>query len=162
MKKKYRIDTFKAVVSTATVLFSFAIGVSLIIIQRFGSAAVFFLIGLIFLKPMLTYAATITVEQSGIRRSILWKTLSFFTWDEIAEVGVVGTNLFHKKDSKKTGTLYIYISKVALTDEERFDMMLHWPLKGIFFLTYSKQRLNAIQMLYSNVIQTFNAGDLRY
>ncbi len=162
MKRQYRIDTFKAAVSLATVLFSFTISASLIIIHRFGSAAVFFLIGFIFIRPMLTYGATISVEQSGIRCFILRKTLRFFSWDEIAEVGVAGTKIFHKKDTKKTGTLYIYISKVALTDEDRFDMMLNWPpKKDVIFLTYSKQRLDAIQMLFSNKIQTYNAGDIR-
>ncbi|MDF2510749.1 MAG: hypothetical protein K0S04_615 [Herbinix sp.] len=160
MKKKYRIDTLKASVSTATVLFCFTIFVSLIIIHRFGSAAVFFLIGLIFIRPMLIYGTTISVEASGIRSFFLWKTLKFLSWEEITEVGVAGTRIFHKKDTKKTGTLYIYISKVALTDEDRFNMMLNFPPKDIIFLTYSKQRLDAIQMLFSNKIQTYNAGDL--
>ncbi len=162
MKKNYRIDSLKAAVSCGTLLFSFTIGVCLIIIHRFGSAAIFFLIGLIFLKPMLTFGAKVSVDQTGIRAYIPWKTLRFFSWNEIAEVGVAGTKIIKRKDSKKTGTLYIYISKVALTDEDRFDMMLNWPPKDVIFLTYSKQRLDAIQMLFSNKIKTYNAGDLRY
>ena len=161
MKSKYRIDTLKAVVSTATLLFCFTISISMIIIQRMGSAAVFFFIGLLFLKPIITYGAIITVEPSGIRCSILSKTLKSFSWDEIAEVGIAGTKIFNKKDSKRAGTLYIYISKESLTEEGRFDMMLDWPPKDIIFLTYSKQRLDAIQMIFSSKIQTYNTGDFR-
>ena len=161
MKKTYLVDTFKAAVSMATALFSLTIVISLIFIHRFGSAAVFFLIGLIFIKPMLTYGAFVSVDQTGIRLSLPWKTLQSFTWDEVAEVGVAGTKLFSRKDSKNTGSLYIYISDTAFTDEERFDMMLNWPPKNMIFLTYSKQRLDQIQMRFSNKIQTYNAGDIR-
>lgn len=160
MKKTYLVDTFKAAVSIATVLFSLTIVISLIIIHRFGSAAVFFLIGLIFIKPMLTYAAKVSVDQTGIRCFLPWKTLQTFSWDEIAEVGIAGTKLFTRKDAKNTGSLYIYISKNAFTDEERFDMMFNWPPKDLIFLTYSKQRLDEIQMRFSNKIQTYNAGDI--
>ncbi|MDK2968053.1 MULTISPECIES: hypothetical protein [Lacrimispora] len=160
MKKSYLVDTFKAAVSIATVLFSLTIVISLIIIHRFGSAAVFFLIGLIFIKPVFTYAAFVSVDQTGIRLFLPWKTLQCFTWSEIAEVGVAGTRLFTKKESKNAGSLYIYISKTTLTDDDRFDMMLHWPPKNQIFLTYSKQRLDEIQMRFSNKIQTYNAGDI--
>lgn len=161
MKNKFRIDNFKAGVSIATLLFCSLISVSQIIIHRFGSAAVFFLVGLIFIKPILTYGATISVDQSGIRCHFLSKTLKNFTWDEVAEVGVAGTRIFAKKASKNPGTIYLYISKSTMTDEDRFDMMLNWPKKDIIFLTYSKQRLDAIQMRFSNKIQTYNAGDIR-
>jgi hypothetical protein len=162
MKKIYLVDTFKAAVSIATVLFSFTIVISLIFLHRFGSAAVFFLIGLLFIKPVLTYAALVSVDQTGIRCYLPWKTVQSFTWDEIAEVGVAGTKLFTRKDSKNTGTLYIYSSKTTLTDDDRFDMMLHWPPKNLIYLTYSKQRLDEIQMRYSNKIQTYNAGDIHF
>lgn len=162
MKKTYLVDTFKAVVSIATVLFSLTIVFSLIIIHRLGSAAVFLLVGLLFLKPMLTYAASVCVDQTGIRCFLPWKTLKTFTWDEIGEVGVAGTKLFTGKNSKNTGALYIYVSKTAFTDEDRFDMMLHWPPKDLIYLTYSKQRLDEIQMRFSNKIQTYNAGDIHF
>lgn len=162
MKKTYLVDTFKAAVSIATVLFSLMIVISLIILSRLGSAAVFFLIGLLFVKPMLTYAASVCVDQTGVRCFLPWKTLQSYTWDEVGEVGVAGTRLFTRKDSKNTGSLYIYISKTALTDEDRFDMMLHWPPKDLIYLTYSKQRLDEIQMRFSNKIQTYNAGDLHF
>lgn len=162
MKKTYLVDTFKAAVSIATVLFSLMIVLSLIILSRLGSAAVFFLIGLLFVKPVLTYAASVRVDQAGVRSFLPWKTLQSYTWDEVGEVGVAGTKLFTRKDSKNTGSLYIYISKTALTDEDRFDMMLHWPPKDRVYLTYSKQRLDEIQMRFSNRIQTYNAGDLHF
>lgn len=162
MKKKYLIDTFKAAVCIATVLFTLTIVISLVVIHRFGSAAAFFLIGLIFIKPSLTYGAAVSVDQTGIRCFLPWKTLNYFTWNEVAEVGVAGTRLFTRKDAKNTGSLYIYISKTALTDEDRFDMMLNWPPKNLIFLTYSKQRLDEIQMRFSNKIQTYNAGDIHF
>ena len=160
MKKTYLVDTFKAAVSIATILFSLIIVISLIILHRFGSAAAFFLVGLVFIKPMLTYGASVSVDQTGVRCFLPWKTLQAFTWDEIGEVGVAGTKLFTRKDAKNTGALYIYLSKTAFTDEERFDLMLNWPPKNLIFLTYSKQRLDEIQMRFSNKIQTYNAGDI--
>jgi len=160
MQSKYRVDTFKAVVSMATVIFCFLMGISLIIISRYGSAAVFFLIGLIFLKPLYTYGATISIDQQGIVCRFLSKTIKRFTWDEIAEVGVAGTRIFSKKDSNRTGTLYIYLSKSAMTDEDRFQMMLKWPPKDKIFLVYSRKRLESVQMHFSSKIQTYNAGTL--
>jgi len=162
MKKTYLVDPFKAAVSIATVLFSLMIVISLIIIHRLGSAAVFLLVGLLFVKPMLTYAASVCVDQEGIRCFLPRKALKTFTWDEIEEVGVAGTKLFTRKDSGNTGSLYIYVSKTAFTDEDRFDMMLHWPPKDLIYLTYSKQRLDEIQMRFSRKIQTYNAGELHF
>ena len=162
MKKTYLVDTFKAAVSIATVLFSLMIVLSLITLSRPGSAAVFFLIGLLFVKPVLTYAASVCIDQAGVRSFLPWKTLQSYTWDEVGEVGVAGTKLFTRKDSKNTGSLYIYISKTVLTDEDRFDMMLQWPPKDLIYLTYSKQRLDEIQMRFSNKIQTYNAGGLHF
>ena len=49
-----------------------------------------------------------------------------------------------------------------MTEEQRFDMMLNWPPREQLFFLYTEQRINAVQLLWSGEIQTYNSGDLHF
>ena len=109
---------------------------------------------------ILSAAITISIGPSGIRRSIAGHFTKALSWNEIAEVDVIGTNPFHSSGSKRTGTLYIYFSPRKLTEQERFDIVLHWPPLSGFFLVYDKKRMDFIVPLWGKPVETYNAGDI--
>lgn len=160
MKKVFFVDLFKAGVSVLTSVFSLAMLVCMLYLDRPVSALVFAAVALLFFFPACRYSSRIAVTEEGIRRTLLGKTTAFWRWEEIAEVGVIGTNVLSKAQ-KKTGTLYIYISRQKMTEESRFDMILKWPPKEQLFLLYTREGLDAIQLHFSSRIETSNTGTLR-
>nr|WP_320129663.1 hypothetical protein [uncultured Sphaerochaeta sp.] len=141
-----------------TAIVSLILGSTLIYIARPFSALLFFVIMLIFCYMASIYGSLIVLTEESVKRLFSRRILAEYKWNEIKEVGVIGTKAFAK--NKHTGTLYIYISKTVLSKQERFDLVFSWPPKNKIFLTYDKERLEAIQLSYSSEIQTYNAGDI--
>ena len=161
MQKKYFVNPLEFTAALTTVVVSAVLACSLIFIGRPGSALLFIVIALLFLKVSLTAGAKVAIGPDGITRSVLGKTVLSFTWDEIAEVGVAGSRIFNKGNKEKSGTLYIYFSKTPMDDQERFQMMLKWPPKDKIYLEHDKYRMDFIQVLYGKTIQKYNAGRLK-
>lgn len=157
----FRVDSLRFWAAAGTSLISFILGITLIIIERYGSALLFFVIFLLFLPIIRIYGAAVTVDEEGIRSSFLGKPLLQMKWDEIQEIGVAGSKLFNNRNGKKTGTVYIYISRQTMTEDERFNMMLKFPPKDKIYFEYSKEAVLAVQMRWSSKIQTYNSGDIR-
>lgn len=160
MEYKYRVHTLKFIISSIFFIFLMVIGISLLTINRYGSALIFLLLALIFSAVALMSGSTIHISSSGIRQTYFGITVRSLKWDEIAEIGVIGTKVFNKKHPERTGTLYFYFSKVTMTNEERFNMALKWPPFTKIYLLYTDSRLNNIQSFWSSHIVTFNTGDL--
>lgn len=162
MTSRFIVHPLKLVVSLATCLASAAIGLSLLEMGRGLSALVFLAVAALFLAVSLVFGATVTLDESGVRRSVLGRVTRSLTWEEIAEVGVAGTKVFNRGSPKKTGSLYIYFSPAAMTEEERFEMILTWPPRDKLFLLHNKKRMDAVQLLWNSKVQTYNAGDLQF
>ena len=161
MKTKFIVHPLKFIVCLATFAIGLVLAVCLILIKRYVSAAVFFGIGLMFLCIASVFGAVITVDDSGVSRSVLGRVRQSFRWDQVAEVGVAGAKVLKSASSQKTGELYIYFSPLALDDQQRFEMMLRWPPKDKIFMQYSRQRIEAVQMCWDSKLQLYNAGKLR-
>ena len=159
MKKNYYIDPLQLFASVFTAFFGLLIGITLIFIGRYFSAAVFIIIGAIFSYFTFETGAMIAVDQEGVRKSFLGKELLYLKWSDIAEVGVAGSNILNKGNEKRTGALYIYFSGSAMDDDERFNMMLKWPPKDKIYLRYDKDRYDFIQSIYGKKINKYNTGD---
>lgn len=121
--------------------------------------AVFMLIGI---AIALFYGRTIRVEQEGLHRELLGYPLQFLPWDGIQEVGVAGTKVFHGKNSRNTGTPYLYFAKEPQDDSTRFRMVLEWPPKTAWFLRFNDERLAAVQMEWKKEIFMYNIGNQHF
>lgn len=158
MERQYRVNPGKFFI---VMLFSAVVLVCSIIMLSRGrtlSGAVFLIVGLVFGALALPYGAVVTVDHTGVRKKLFGKTLLDRRWEEIAEVGVAGTKVFHGKDAKRTGELYIYFSAQTMTEDQRFQMMLNWPPRDMAYLSYDKNRLEAIHLLWGGGIASYNVG----
>ncbi len=125
--------------------------------------AVFFtLTGAAFLYILFLYGSTLRISSQGIRKEFLFLPLKTLSWDEIAEVGVLGTKIFNGGSyRKKPGRRYIYFSEKELDDDARFKMALEWPPRnGELFCIFTKDNYAHIEMLWGHAIEKYNAGDL--
>lgn len=160
MKNTYMIYPFKFCISTATSLISFLLAISMLLITRVGSFLLFLVIAVVFLAIALINGSKLTVDEKGLSRTLFGKTLQHYSWDEIAEVGVVGTKVFGNDDKKDVGSRHLYFSKEHLSDEERFRMVLQWPPRNKLYMLYNTERLAAVQSYWSGKIETYKAGDV--
>lgn len=81
-------------------------------------------------------------------------------WQDVKEVGVVGTKVFNKGNPDKTGSLYIYFSPAVMDDDERFQMCVRWPPKKAMYMQYTHKRITAVQSLWDKPLELFNVGSL--
>ncbi|MDE6203827.1 MAG: hypothetical protein K2O16_05170 [Lachnospiraceae bacterium] len=158
---RYILHPFKFTVSLITAALCLVLSVCEFLISRPFSAAVFIGTALLFSLTALYNGSRITVCNDGIHWSVPGIKRRFIPWDGMKEVGVFGSRLF-SANKNRAGTLYIYFSTQAMTEEERFQMVLHWPPKDKIILQYSKERMDTIQLLWSREIQTYNAGDFHF
>ncbi len=160
-EKSYILDPFRFGVSILTVAASLVIGITMIMISRPVECAVFLVIAAIFLREASINMKRIYITDEGVRMDdFRGRNLLFFRWDEIEEIGVAGSKVFPKSDKGKRGTLYIYISRKVLTDQERFEMMFRFPPKNIITLVYDKDRLEEIQIRYTPKLRKYNTGSV--
>ena len=153
-------DPLKAGICLASWAFLMAVAVELAVMDRNWSALVFFIISLGFLYVLSIYGALVHVEAEGLRKSFfgLWKAK--LRSEEIGEMGVAGTRIFHRGNPNRAGTIYIYFSDAPMTDEERFGMMLKWPPRNRIFLRFSHKRFAALQVWREDPAVKYNIGKL--
>ena len=101
-----------------------------------------------------------TVNEDCVRLHTLGITLKELRWDDIKEVGIVGTKVFNGKKNEKCGSLYLYFCKKGMNAEERFDMCLKWPPKECIYLHFENKKFDYIQSKWNKKIVTYNVGNL--
>lgn len=159
--KGYILHPLKFTAALITAVLSLVLSVCELLISRPFSAAFFIGICLLFSLTAFYNGSRITVCVDGIYCSWAGIKKRFIPWDSMKEIGVFGSRLF-PAGKNRTGTLYIYFSAQAMTEEERFQMVLHGPPKDKIVLQYTKERMEAVQLLWSSEIQTCNAGDFHF
>ena len=137
MKQSYLVNPIKCFIASLTALTFLILSVTMVIIVRPFSSAVFAALSIIFIAVALQNGSRIYVNEQGVQRFLLGRRIRSFMWEEIGELGICGTKVFHKKHPERAGTLYIYASKQSLSDEERFHMILKWPPKNQIYMTYT-------------------------
>ena len=157
--KAYILDPLKFGVSIGTAVTAATIGVTLIILENWIEGTILLVIAMAFSYEMTIYGKHICInEYEVLMKSFFGKTLLAFSWDEIKEIGVAGTKLFPKADTDRRGTLYIYVSRTEMTDDQRFEMMIQFPPKDMIVLSFDKDRLASFQTRYSEKIRKYNTG----
>ena len=108
------------------------------------------------------YGSVLHFSAQGVRKDFLLFPLKAYTWDQVREIGVVGTRVFNGTGSKrKPGRRYIYVSPEEMDEESRFKMTLEWPPQnGILYCIYTRQHMEAIQYLWARPVAKYNAGDI--
>ena len=160
MKRRFLVNPMAcAYAGTVTLGLMVMTGV-MVHLHRPLSVAAFLVLTLIFLAVTLQNGAVITVGKEGVTRSVLGIRRKFLPWTSIREVGVAGLKVGKSKNSEKTGSLYLYFWETTMTEQERFDMLLHWPHFNTCYLLFSHERVKAVQMLWDRKIVTYNVGDL--
>lgn len=127
------------------------------------AAVILSIIVIVFAFIAVLYGSVLYISSRGIERKFLFVTMGALTWEQVREVGVVGTGIFFTGDrnKKRTGRRYIYISPRELDEDTRFKMALEWPPRnGVLYCTYSHPRIDAIQYLWGKPIEKYNAGDI--
>ena len=156
--KRYFTHPFKLAIDLATCLILGITAASLLLSGAVVPAVFFFIFAAIFAYSSALCGSVISIEPDGFRRSLFAKTLKFFRLDEIAEVGVIGSGLFHRAGKESRGTVYIYFSKTEMTAEERYDMILKWPPKDKLYMRFTADRLNAVESVWKGDIHSYNTN----
>lgn len=160
MKAKYRVNSFHFVVAVITSLLS---GLALCYTlprEDYLATVIYFAVFLIFACVAAKEGATVTVSPSGVEMKCLGKCLRSYSWEEIAEAGIAGTDVFNRGKKKKKWNKYFYFSKSSMTDEERFKMCLEWPPKDKIFFRFDYDRVGVVQMNWNKELQFYNANDI--
>lgn len=144
-----------------TVISCLLLGITYIVLKNWLGVLVTGIIAALFIWQGFIYGPWLSITPNGIRKHIFGWTLKTVPWEEVREVGVVGTKVFNKHNPEKTGTLYIYFSPKAMTDEERFQLALDFPPKDMLFLQHEKDREDVVQILWNRKMVGYNIGKLR-
>jgi hypothetical protein len=162
MKYNYMVHTLKFVVSLLLFILFAAVCICLFVLGRPFSATVFAILAFIFIVVSLLSGSVISIDATGICHRTCGITVKSLQWENIAEVGVIGTKVFNKHHPSKTGTIYIYFSETPMTDQERFAMMLKWPPLRKIYMCYTSKRFSSVQTLWDNKIIIYNIGNLTF
>ena len=152
-------DAITGFASAAFSIFMIILLVSFCHLQMIVGIVVSAILALVFAVITLRNVTRILISNEKIEvRPVLGKAKTY-SWEEIKEVGVIGTKVFPKTSSNKGGRKYIYFSPEELDEDSRFDLAFKWPPK-IPFTSYSKAKLDAVQLIWRKPLANYNAPDL--
>lgn len=144
-----------------TVLSGLVLGTTFIVLRNWPGAVLMFTIAGLFIWQGMIYGPWVCITGEGIRKHIFGHTLQQMRWDQVKEVGVVGTRVFNRLTPDKTGPMYIYFSPRELSTEERFQLALTFPPKDMLFLLHDQQREDLVQSLWNTKLIGYNTGKLK-
>lgn len=156
----FTVHLSKCLISIGTCLLSLALAIALFQIGRPFSAGVFLLLLVPFAPIAAISGGRVAVDQDGVSLQILGVCVRRFRWEEIREVGVMGTKVFNRHAPERTGSVFLYFSREELDESQRFDMMLKWPpLDKIYFL-FSLERFDQVQAYWGRPVAKTNIGNI--
>lgn len=159
MSKIVHVDRVKwAALSAFSALF-LVCSLSLFLVGNLVASVFCLFLAFVYAAAAALNGARICINADGISRRILWFPSKFFRWSQLQEVGVFGTKLFNQRNPNKTGTLYLYFATQAMTDDQRFQMVLRWPPRQIY-LAFHPDDLELIRLFWNGDIIGYNVGNL--
>ena len=153
-------DPLKAGICLFAFVFLTIVAATMAAIGRVVSGVIFFAVALGFLYVLTYYGAVLRVDEKGVRKSFLGLFRRSLRWEEIREMGVAGTRIFHRGNKNRAGTLYLYFASEEMDDDARFGMMLKWPQHDRIFLRFSHKRFAALQVWRPEAAVRYNVGKL--
>ena len=140
---RFRINTAKAVAGGLTCAAFTVLGVTAITLHHTVFAGICILLALVFLAVTLQNSALLRLDEAGIHRILLGRETGCWKWEDIREYGVMGTRLFGTEKQKNNGTRYLYFSKDAMNDNQRFQLCLNWPPKKCAYALYTDELMHS-------------------
>jgi len=184
MERSYMVHPAKLAVSLPTSVLLLWGGMIQLFSRLWWCGVIILIFAVLFLLVAALYGRVVHIGPSGVRWTLLGKELRSQSWEQIGEIGVVGTKVFNstKPESSKPskleqdsqeklfslgkrsriGTPYIYFSEEPLTDDQRFALALKWPPKGMIFLRFSPERVAQVQSSSQKYVEHYNTGDLMF
>lgn len=156
---KIMVNKTKAILAGFVLIFAGGFGIYYLFHSMYPAAPVFLGVTVIFGYLFYKNASIITVTSDFISQSFLGMKRKKVNWSEIRELGLIGENVFSKKE-KTTGEKYIYFSPVEMNKDERFQMIVKWPPKDKLYMQYSKNALEYTQAIWGKELRTYNVKDL--
>lgn len=122
-------------------------------------ALIFVTLSLLYVCIALRNGTVVQISKDGVTLQILGRCIRRLPWENVEEVGVLGTRIFASQKSKKHGLLYMYYSERKLTQEERFELCLKWPPKKIIYHCFSKDIKVCMEKFWQKEIASYNAPE---
>lgn len=139
------IKSLFCILATCVFFFLFVISVQC---KRPVTIILYSLLTLVYIGLTLHFTTLLEVDEKGVRNRFLLWTYNSIPWSEIHEVGIANMKVMKNAERKKAGELYLYFSREAMTEKERFGMCLNWPPKEKRYMRYSVRRLKKIQKFW--------------
>jgi len=137
-----------------------ALSVTLFVIERPISAAVFLALAVPFALLVFRYGSTVSFTEEGVVLRFCGIERKKIRWKDLKDVCVCGARVMNRLNKERCGTIYFIFSEKHIPENKLFDMMLKWPPKGKIYLKFTKDRLLEIQMHWQKPVQKFNIGSL--
>lgn len=160
MSRDIPVNRFYAVVTGFFAALFLLAALSLLLVGSWAGGGVCALLAAVYAAVSVRYGAVVHIDAGGVSRRRMFRPEERYAWAELKEVGIFGSRLFHKAGSDKVGTLYLYFSAEAMTEDERFSMVLKWPPQQIHFL-FDRRHLELVQYFWGREVVSFNTGSLR-
>ena len=160
-RNDFCIHPFRFGISLMTCAACLILAIPFLMVGEPAGTVLLLVICALFARQAFIYGPFVSITEEGVRKHIFGHTLCLRRWDEIGEIGVVGTKVFNRLNPDKTGYLYIYFSPEKLNDEKRFQLALRFPPKNMIFLLHNKEREDLIQMFWSTRIVGYYVGRLK-
>ncbi len=156
------VDKFKLIFHAVTAVILLIFALAFISIDVWIAAGICIAGFIICFILALINGRLVRFSDEGVELKLFSFTRLKFTWDEIAEAGVIGTKVFRMSIDKTNyvGSRYIYFSRVSMTDDERFQMALKWPPKDKIYIRFSKKRIQAVIDYWGEEFTAYNAGHI--
>lgn len=156
---KIMVNKTKAILAGFVFIFTGGFGIYYLLQSMYPAAPVFLVVAIVFGYLFYKYASVITVTPDSICQSFFGLREKKMDWSEIRELGLIGENVFNKKETA-TGEKYIYFSPVEMTKDERFQLIVKWPPKDMLYMKYSPKALEYTQNIWCRELKTYNVKDL--
>jgi len=159
MKEKRIVrDPGKAIAASAISLFLISYSIFFVVQGLFPGFVVFVLIGIVFLVIALYSSLTVLISENGIECNGLFRKKTSYRWDEIKEVGVIGTSVILGDSKGKLNRKFIYFSTNELDEKSRHKLILEWPSKNVPFIPFSVKRYETVSLYWNRDLVFYNTG----
>jgi len=114
---------------------------------------------IIFMVVFILSFSVVAVSSEGVSQRGLFGPWRCIGWDDIRQVGVIGTKAFPRSELNKGGRKYIYFSTKKLDEDELFKIILNWPVRNLMHIPYNDARFKSVSYLWGKDIDRYNTGD---
>lgn len=162
MKKQKNIfiqDPLKAVLSAAAAVFFLLYAFYYLREGLLPGVLVFGVFGMVFLVLFLQSTRTLTISDAGVVYRTTLRRKKLFSWEDIREVGVLGSSFFPSGRLTGINRKFLYFSMSPLDEDGRFDLLLHWPSPSIPYVIFTGKCYDLLRSCWKGNIILYNTEE---